>query len=150
MLIKVSTLKEFRTERDAANANGDCAVRAFATFFDVDYDTAREEINVLNAKDCVRGTQFTALEAAIFRYANKRGIEITFSRPRNKVKVSRLARLVEKALVIASGHATTVMNGAIYGNTEKVMERGDDSNQYVKGYWTMQVTDINKYLQGNV
>lgn len=150
MLIKVSTLKEFRSERDAANALGDCAVRAFATFFNVPYEIAREEINVLNTKDCVRGTQFTALEGAVLRYANKRGIEVTFSRPRGNVKVSGLARLVEKALVIASGHATTVMNGAIYGNTEKVQERGDDSNQYVKGYWTMQVTDINKYLEGNV
>lgn len=150
MLIKVSTLKGFRNERAAANANGDCAVRAFATFFDISYEVAREWINKFNHKDCVRGTRLDALRIAAEEYGNTRGIEVTMHWAKSRVKVSKFAGQVDKAMVIASGHATTVINGVVYGNTEKVQERGDDANQYVKAYWTMKVTDINKYLQGNV
>ena len=147
--IKVSTLSHFRGERQAANALGDCAVRAFATFFDIDYDTAREWLNKYNGgRDCVRGTKANAIGFAAENYGKLRGIEIEVKR--GSGSVANFARTVDKALVIAASHATCVMNGAIYGNDDSDRIVGTDANQKVKYYLTMKVTNINLYLKGNV
>lgn len=151
MIIKVSTKETFRKERLEANAAGDCAVRAFATFFDCDYNTARKQINLQQPNmDSVRGTQFTALQRAISVYGESRGIEIK-SRAGSGT-VNSLARKTEKALVVASGHATCVMNGVVFGNIkqEDLGFYKDDGNQRVVFYFTMKVVDIAKYLSGGV
>lgn len=151
MLIRVSTSQEFRTERESANATGDCAVRAFATFFDVDYDTARAQLNRFNkSRDCVNGTNSHSLTIALEVYGESRGIKVTQHFDKRGVKVRTLANQVEKAMIISRDHATVAMNGVLYGNLSADIRRGDDANQKVSHYYTMEVVDINKYLSGNV
>lgn len=153
--IKLSTIKSYRNEREAANAKGDCVVRAFAVFFDIEYSTAREWLNKFNnGRDSVRGTFTFALESALEAYAETRGIAITKVQLSRRTRVSSVVETEEKALILAARHATACINGVHYGNLDQheadnKMYR-DDANQFVKSYWTMKITDINKYLSGNV
>lgn len=152
--IKLSTIQAYREERTAANAKGDCAVRAFATFFDISYNEARVRLNEFNgSRDCVRGTLGGAIYRAGLKLGSERGIEFIqhVQRPRQS-KVKHIVNSEEKALIVSRNHATTAMNGVHYGNLTQ--EEADnktytnDDNQYVKVYYTMRIFDLNKYLSG--
>lgn len=154
--IKLSTIEAYRSERENANAKGDCAVRAFATFFDISYEAARTKLNEFNgSRDCVRGTLGSAIYRAALKYGSERGIEITkHSLGRRQAKVKNIVNSEDKALIIARGHATACMNGVHYGNltqedSDSKKYRNDD-NQYVVEYYTMKIFDLNKYLSGGV
>lgn len=154
--IKLSTLNAYRNERENANAKGDCAVRAFATFFDISYEAARTKLNEFNGnRDAVKGTLGTAIHRAALKYGSERGIEITkHTLGRRNSKVKHIVNSEEKALIVSRNHATACMNGVHYGNltqeeSDNKTYRNDD-NQYVVEYYTMRIFDLNKYLSGGV
>ena len=153
-MIKLSTIENYRSDRERFNPKGDCAVRAFAVFFDINYNVAREWLNKFNPRDCVNGTYSVAIEKAMHAYAETRGIEVTKHYPSRNMKVKSLVSQVEKAYISARGHATACVNGVHYSNVNQEeadsKKYRDDANQFVKSYWTMKVVDVNKYLSGGV
>lgn len=154
MLIKVSTIETYRKERQIIDAKGDCAVRAFATFFDIDYFTARKRLNEFNkGKECTRGTFGLAIRQAAITYGRTRGIKITHHKlERNQSKVKHIVKSETKALIVSRNHASACMNGVHYGNlTQHEADNRlcpNDDNQFVREYYTMEIVDVNKYLTG--
>jgi len=154
--IKLSTWKAYRSDRENLNVKGDCAVRAFATFMDCSYQTAREWINKWNAgRDSINGSISFGVEKALEEYGKTRGIKITkHVLGGRQSKVKDIVNLEAKAYITARGHATACINGVHYSNlTQEEADSKkyrDDANQYVKHYFTMEVVDVNLYLSGGV
>lgn len=153
-VIKLSTFQAYRNDRQGLNVTGDCAVRAFATFMDCSYQTAREWINKWNmGRDAINGSNVFGVEKALTEYGKTRGIKVTkHTMARNAVKVKTVVANQPKAYISARGHATACINGVHYSNlTQEEADSKkyrDDANQFVRHYYTMEVEDINLYLSG--
>jgi hypothetical protein len=116
----------------AKNETNDCFVRAVASAYEIPYDEAhtwvKEKFNRQNRK----GTMFVSCKLGQFskegEKLNEKTIkEIwflkTIDKATNKIKRTTLNQFIKKYptgtyIIIVRGHAFTLKNGAVIGNTE--------------------------------
>ena len=116
----------------AKSETNDCFVRAVASSFDVSYDTAHAWVKEKFDRKNRKGTRFVACKLATmssqdetFNDKKVKGIDNlrTYIPSTYKLKRTTLNQFIKKYptgtyIIIVRGHAFTLKNGAVIGNTQ--------------------------------